>query len=1186
MVNPESADHLLEELIRERLSLMEGDRPREIEGWMRSTARKHWIRTGPATEVSESRARDLTKERPWVMSAFQAGNLVELSLGGPQRQEMMEIIDALMGLPDLRLGRLSYEQALTKAKDWHERLVASQALEEDPEGIVEFRAMAEGWRWVEVRSRKALNREGAMLKHCVGSYAEAVEKGRCRIYSLRDPSNKPKLTIEAIEEKASGEPASKPEEVKRVRWAQVRGFANELPSLEMAPALRELEAQWKSMSVELAGGSDLIETGMIIRKGKLTLIEELEAGTELEGWMRFRRRMPKNLSHLKFRDPVIIIDALIEEPLRIQSKEVELKNCRGGELRVEAPERLTVSGVQGFEAISVSAKKVSVDGRKKGSKSWDQDAGLDQPWEGVLTLIGEDRPLKSMEIQGDSVVVIGVRAKKTKVILSETPVIVSGRQEHGLVMERCDLGEMEAPMNRAALTHCRWGDEDRIRSELGEQSFQGASEGMGIAEERVKRQWEDEYLERWAQNARKSPGEKLQEKIEAWKVLVGAMGAIKVVGIGEWEGGSLSVSEGAIWGFSRNRVEARVREQEEKARERIQEWRSSERSDWIKALKGEWDPGKAAAWKEGESLAGKRFAMSQWRDQFERSCPELASKMKRAEKGWEKEFAENEKAQRLIGELAWARWEGEASGLVGWWEKQWKLQGKAAPGITASAEEQALAEQGAEDVRKFGPWMRARYWLGALAPKKAGVQEGEDPREWSLIGEASDLARAIRDLDKASAGGNDDFGNTRGQAGQEREKALFARAMLLTKGWEVTMCAKPEAPKGPWLAGDEGWPWGETLISVAFGARLASEAGLGPEQAGRIAQELIEAIQERDDVRWKERWKVERQKEWAMELARSHEAIPMRKIGEMSGLIQRIAKKKGISEKEWIETWDEQGAFQEMTQQNPMEEVNIEALRRSVEILCGEGSMALQAIGSIKREPAQDSKSEAIKEPNDEEWALKRFERLGPWRTIAEKEAVVKALEPWMEKSWSGKDGFSKLENSLPVEEMKWLSMSLRKDDAYTFGLVWDQLERVRMRRWMNLSPIKALASIFKSEQEMLEWAGAWEGEPKERQRLTSQLIEARASMEGGACLQARVREGVEKELARQALAGVDKIDPEKIKEEAGEEMIRLCDWSREVKKAIVRELSKEEGFSGYRSQILIDVATRQHRGTLRMMER
>lgn len=54
-----------------------------------------------------------------------------------------------------------------------------------------------GYQWVEVKSPEALDREGKVMGHCVGSYCEQVKEGNSIIYSLRDPKGESHVTVEA-----------------------------------------------------------------------------------------------------------------------------------------------------------------------------------------------------------------------------------------------------------------------------------------------------------------------------------------------------------------------------------------------------------------------------------------------------------------------------------------------------------------------------------------------------------------------------------------------------------------------------------------------------------------------------------------------------------------------------------------------------------------------------------------------------------------------------------------------------------------------------------------------------------------------------------------------------------------------------------------------------------------------------
>ena len=84
---------------------------------------------------------------------------------------------------------------------------------------------ADGWKVVELRTEKALEREGDLMNHCVGGYCEQVESGESRIFSLRDPDNKPHVTMEYS-----------PEEK---RFAQIYGPSNKKPEEYTRPYLIE-----------------------------------------------------------------------------------------------------------------------------------------------------------------------------------------------------------------------------------------------------------------------------------------------------------------------------------------------------------------------------------------------------------------------------------------------------------------------------------------------------------------------------------------------------------------------------------------------------------------------------------------------------------------------------------------------------------------------------------------------------------------------------------------------------------------------------------------------------------------------------------------------------------------------------------------------------------------------------------
>ncbi len=113
---------------------------------------------------------------------------------GAAVEEREHIIDYLISdsAPD-RLRRMSYEQAKTAAQKWSE---ASQkkgrGIVETDEDIELFKDLGDGTKIVKLLTKKAYEREGAMMRHCLGNYAP----GSTTIYSLRDKNNEPHVTFE------------------------------------------------------------------------------------------------------------------------------------------------------------------------------------------------------------------------------------------------------------------------------------------------------------------------------------------------------------------------------------------------------------------------------------------------------------------------------------------------------------------------------------------------------------------------------------------------------------------------------------------------------------------------------------------------------------------------------------------------------------------------------------------------------------------------------------------------------------------------------------------------------------------------------------------------------------------------------------------------------------------------------
>lgn len=188
------------------------DREGKVAGWLMTVARKWVLRLG---ERSPYRSAPGATEPEWLKKALAEGSSVEeLSLRGEERNRLAGVCDWLRSEEGPALttdwSKVSMDQALGGEATWRkeqERLAALvQETEEDAagseavKGLEDLAGLGErwaNWRWVSVISKPALEREGRLMRHCVGGYERQVKEGWAQIYSLRDPQNKPWVTVEA-----------------------------------------------------------------------------------------------------------------------------------------------------------------------------------------------------------------------------------------------------------------------------------------------------------------------------------------------------------------------------------------------------------------------------------------------------------------------------------------------------------------------------------------------------------------------------------------------------------------------------------------------------------------------------------------------------------------------------------------------------------------------------------------------------------------------------------------------------------------------------------------------------------------------------------------------------------------------------------------------------------------------------
>jgi hypothetical protein len=176
---------------------------RAEKAWQRVPGIDH--RTGAVDRPSEQHDEALGAEDSYnfVAQAF-------LERGGAIAQwAELERID---------LTKLDTHEVLDAVANWE------PPAEVPTQGPVVF-SFDDGWTVQDLTTREALQDEGEVMQHCVGSYCATVEAGRAVIYSLRDPRGMPHVTMEY-------DPAE-------ALFYQIYGKQNQPPKREYAERVRE-----------------------------------------------------------------------------------------------------------------------------------------------------------------------------------------------------------------------------------------------------------------------------------------------------------------------------------------------------------------------------------------------------------------------------------------------------------------------------------------------------------------------------------------------------------------------------------------------------------------------------------------------------------------------------------------------------------------------------------------------------------------------------------------------------------------------------------------------------------------------------------------------------------------------------------------------------------------------------------
>ena len=133
-------------------------------------------------------------------------------------------------------------QATQATHEWHERISSetdATSFEEGEKNIVYGPQWNNpewnGWTVRRILTANDVQYEGYVMEHCVGSYDCDVVDEKTKIYSLRDPGNKPHVTMEA--------------EVESWEFKQIHGKSNSEPKREYKKMIGEWMKTLKDVSI-------------------------------------------------------------------------------------------------------------------------------------------------------------------------------------------------------------------------------------------------------------------------------------------------------------------------------------------------------------------------------------------------------------------------------------------------------------------------------------------------------------------------------------------------------------------------------------------------------------------------------------------------------------------------------------------------------------------------------------------------------------------------------------------------------------------------------------------------------------------------------------------------------------------------------------------------------------------------
>lgn len=257
---------------------------------------RHHRKDGDWKELLKSRETDIRHIHDWLASALSEKDewLTRTDeKGRPRKLTKMHSIDQLLAEADKAFSK-KMQTAKAKAP-------AVSGLPDDEKVEME---LSEGYSLVKMLSPQALDRETAVMQHCVGlgGYDSHTSSKKYALFSLRDRFNKPHATLEV--------------DVERRALLQIRGKQNAIPTAKYLALLGPYLGRLDSLTQDSA-----LADFRITREGEFVHVSEIPDHAVFAGSL--------DLSGYDIVDPKIPDDLAVEGNLTVgrEFADVFAKKC-------------------------------------------------------------------------------------------------------------------------------------------------------------------------------------------------------------------------------------------------------------------------------------------------------------------------------------------------------------------------------------------------------------------------------------------------------------------------------------------------------------------------------------------------------------------------------------------------------------------------------------------------------------------------------------------------------------------------------------------------------------------------------------------------------------------------------------------------------------------------------------------